>query len=187
MWWSIASSSSPCECVCYHQSSMCNCVTRKSPESRSIGVSSPLFKIQCCQRSRRCQHGTLSHHRTADGTPGWWWRRYVIPASPASVHREKNTNHLELCNGYKRKTSVANCERKNTSLRDERELALECLCAGAKFRFRLFRFLLLWWLRTWTWTQQQRWWRRAVPNFATNTRFCRNKRTRMGVSEWVSK
>lgn len=28
---------------------------------------------------------------------------------------EKNTNHLELCNGYKRKTSVANCERKKNT------------------------------------------------------------------------
>lgn len=88
MWWSIASSSSPCECVCYHQSSMCNCVTRKSPESRSIGVSSPLFKVQCCQRSRRCQHGTLSHHRTS-----WWNPRMVVrhPSKPCFGASKKKT------------------------------------------------------------------------------------------------
>lgn len=70
----------------------------------------PLFLRSSAASEVGAANTALSHTTApADGTPGWW---YVIPASPASVHRKKNTNHLELCNGYKRKTSVANCERK---------------------------------------------------------------------------
>lgn len=143
MWWSIASSSSPCECVCYHQSSMCNCVTRKSPESRSIGVSSPPF-LRSSAASEVGAANTALSHTTAQlmeppdgGTSSQQaLLRYI----------EKNTNHLELCNGYKRKTSVANCERKKNTKTPACVMSANSrssVCVREQIRFRLFRFLLL--------------------------------------------
>lgn len=95
MWWGIASSlsfyGSVSVCVRYHQSLLCNCVTRKSPETRSIGVSYPSLKIQCCQPPSSqlalpARH-SLTPHQQLMKTSG-----YVIQASPGLlVHSKKKT------------------------------------------------------------------------------------------------
>lgn len=140
--------------VCVIINHQCAIVSLERVQNRAVLVwVPPLLKVQCCQRSRRCQHGTLSHHRTADGTPGWW---YVIPASPASVHRKKTLTTLNFAMVTSEKTVLPTVSEKTTRKHQlawwARTRARVFVC-GSKFRFRLFRFLLLWWLRTWTWTQ----------------------------------
>lgn len=66
--------------VCVIINHQCAIVSLERVQNRAVLVwVPPLFKVQCCQRSRRCQHGTLSHHRTS-----WWNPRMVVrhPSKP---------------------------------------------------------------------------------------------------------
>lgn len=58
----------------------------------------------------------LSHTTApADGTPGWWCWRYVIPASPASVHRKKTLTTLNFAMVRSEKPVLPTVsEKKNT-------------------------------------------------------------------------
>lgn len=69
----------------------CAIVSLERVQNRAVLVwVPPLFKVQCCQRSRRCQHGTLSHHRTS-----WWNPRMEVvvrhPSKPCFGASKKKT------------------------------------------------------------------------------------------------
>lgn len=124
-------------CVRYHQSSLCNCVTRKSPETRSIGVSYPSSKMQCCQPSSSQLALPARHSLTlpADGKPRGTSSKQAL----LLVHQKKTLTTLNFAQEIRKIITHKQC----CQLCAKTKTLCACICEQISVSFISLSFIMI--------------------------------------------